>query len=91
MGVNLSYNQAKNESNILLRGLDFNLVKDFNWFLATIYEDTRKNYGENRFVAIGSIDERIYVVIFTPRRNKIHVISLRKANKREVKKYEEKN
>lgn len=91
MGVNLSYNQAKNESNILLRGLDFNLVKDFNWFLATIYEDTRKNYGENRFVAIGSIDERIYVVIFTPRRNKIHVISLRKGNKREVKKYEEKN
>jgi uncharacterized DUF497 family protein len=91
MGVNLSYNQAKNESNILLRGLDFNLVKDFNWFLATIYEDTRKNYGENRFVAIGSIDERIYVVIFTPRGNKIHVISLRKANKREVKKYEEKN
>jgi uncharacterized DUF497 family protein len=91
MGVNLSYNQAKNESNILLRGLDFNLVKDFNWFLATIYEDTRKNYGENRFVAIGSIDESIYVVIFTPRGNKIHVISLRKANKREVKKYEEKN
>jgi uncharacterized DUF497 family protein len=91
MGINLSYNQAKNESNILLRGLDFNLVKDFNWFLATIYEDTRKNYGENRFVAIGSIDERIYVVIFTPRGNKIHVISLRKANKREVKKYEEKN
>jgi len=85
MGINLSYNQAKNESNILLRGLDFNLVKDFNWFLATIYEDTRKNYGENRFVAIGSIDERIYVVIFTPRGNKIHVISLRKANKREVK------
>ena len=91
MGINLSYNQAKNESNILLRGLDFNLVKDFNWFLATIFEDTRKNYGENRFVVIGSIDERIYVVIFTPRGNKIHVISLRKANKREVKKYEEKN
>jgi uncharacterized DUF497 family protein len=91
MGINLSYNQDKNESNILLRGLDFNLVKDFNWFLATIFEDTRKNYGENRFVAIGSIDERIYVVIFTPRGNKIHVISLRKANKREVKKYEEKN
>jgi uncharacterized DUF497 family protein len=45
MGVNLSYNQAKNESNILLRGLDFNLVKDFNWFLATIYEDTRKIMG----------------------------------------------
>jgi uncharacterized DUF497 family protein len=91
MGINLSYDQAKNERNILLRGLDFNLVKGFNWFLATIFEDTRKNYGENRFVAIGSIDGRIYVVIFTPRGNKIHVISLRKANKREVKKYEEKN
>ena len=91
MGINLSYNQAKNERNILLRGLDFNLVIDFNWFLATIYEDTRKNYGESRFVAIGSINGRIYVVIFTPRGNKIHVISLRKANKREVKKYEEKN
>jgi hypothetical protein len=89
--INLSFDSLKNERNILIRGLDFNLVGDFDWSTALINEDVRKDYGENRYVAIGFIRERIFVVIFTPRANYIQVISLREANKREVKFYEEKN
>jgi uncharacterized DUF497 family protein len=51
-------------------------------------EDLRKDYGEPRFQALGLIKNRLYTMVFTPRANKVHVISLREAKKREVKRYE---
>jgi hypothetical protein len=38
--------------------------------------------------ALALIGDRLHMMVFTPRANKAHVISLRKANKREVKRYE---
>ena len=55
---------------------------------ARIVEDLRKDYGERRFQALGLIGDRLHLMVFTPRANKAHVISLRRANKREVKRYE---
>jgi uncharacterized DUF497 family protein len=46
-------------------------------------EDLRKDYGERRFQALGLIGDRLHMMVFTPRANKAHVISLRKPNKRE--------
>jgi uncharacterized DUF497 family protein len=51
-------------------------------------EDLHKAYGERRFQALGLIGERSYMLVFTPRDGKVHMISLRKANKREVRQYE---
>jgi uncharacterized DUF497 family protein len=44
---------------------------------------------EARFQALGEIDGRVYMLVFTPRGGDVHVISLRKANRREIKRYEE--
>ncbi len=52
-----------------------------------IIEDVRKDYGEHRFRVLGSIEDRLYAVVFTPRGDAVHVISFRKANSREVKRY----
>jgi uncharacterized DUF497 family protein len=60
----------------------------FEWVSALIVEDLRRDYGERRFQALGLIENRLHMMLFTPRANKAHVISLRKANKREVKRYE---
>ena len=87
--MEITFDQAKNERNITDRGLAFTMVQELDWSSATISEDLRKNYGERRYIAIGLIEERVYVVIFTPREGRFHVISLRKANKREVKRYEQ--
>ncbi len=84
----ITYDPDKNERNIVLRGISFDLAADFDWSSALIVEDTRKDYGEPRFQALGSIEERLHLLVFTPRAVDIHVISLRKANKREVKRYE---
>jgi uncharacterized protein len=87
--TNISFDPAKNEANIQLRQLAFTLVEELDWSSALIVEDERKDYGEKRFQVLGFIADRLHAVVFTPRRGKIHVISLRKANVREVKQYEQ--
>lgn len=52
--------------------------------------DDRFNYSEERWVALGLIDNRLHVLTYTIRGENIRLISLRKANKRESEYYEEK-
>jgi len=86
--MDISFDSAKSEKNLLARGISFELAAGFEWNSALLVEDLRKDYGERRFQALGLIGNRLHVMVFTPRANKAHVISLRKANKREVKRYE---
>jgi uncharacterized protein len=86
--VDISFDASKNERNIALRGISFELAMAFEWDGALIVEDVRRDYGESRFQALGRIDGRLHMLVFTPRKGKTHVISLRKANEREVKRYE---
>ncbi len=89
--VAISFDPAKNAANIRERGLPFSLANDeFDWASAKVIEDTRRDYGERRFRALGYIGARLHAVIFTPRATGMHVISLRKANRREAKRYAEK-
>jgi hypothetical protein len=86
--MHISFDSAKSEKNLLARGISFELAAEFEWDSALIVEDLRKDYGERRFQALGLIGDRLHMMVFTPRAQKAHVISLRKANKREVKRYE---
>jgi uncharacterized DUF497 family protein len=86
--VNISFDAAKSEKNVLVRGIPFERATEFAWNGALVIEDLREDYGERRFQALGLIGDRLHMMVFTPRANKAHVISLRKANKREVKRYE---
>lgn len=54
-----------------------------------VQADTRHSYGEDRYRLIGKIEERLFVVVYTPRHDVIRIISARKANQREVKHYED--
>ena len=78
----------KEDRNLAERGLSFDLAEHLDWATALIWEDTRKDYGERRYCVLGFIEARLHSVVFTPRAGKPRVISLRKANKREVKRYE---
>jgi uncharacterized DUF497 family protein len=51
--------------------------------------DTRHHYGEERRITVGTIEGRVYVVAYTQRRAVLRLISARKANDRETKKYYE--
>ena len=88
--MEISFDPVKSERNVTDRGLPFTLLEQLDWSGAVIEEDVRKNYGERRYLALGMIGDRLHAVVFTPRADKVHVISLRKANQREVKDYEQK-
>lgn len=86
--MSISYDPIKNARNIAIRGVSFERVRDFDWSIAWVVEDKRRDYGERRFQALGMIETRLFMLVFTPREGKVHVISLRKANTREIKHYE---
>jgi len=81
--------EAKRAANRTVHGIDFTTAERFGWDTATVAPDARHNYGEDRFVALGRIDARIHVLVFTLRGGLVRIISLRKANRREVRRYEE--
>ena len=87
--TSISFDPAKSQKNEVERGLPFWLVASMAWDSALIEMDTRKDYGENRYRVLGLIDGRLHAMVFTPRADKVHVISLRKANAREVRTYEQ--
>jgi uncharacterized protein len=53
-----------------------------------VEHDQRWDYGEERFRALGVVDKKVFVVVFTRRLRAIRIISARRANSREVKRYE---
>lgn len=73
--------------NLAIHKVHFSLVEQFDWTSAAIESDTRKNYGEPRFIAYGLIENRLHCLVFTPRGQHVRIISLRKANRREVNRY----
>jgi uncharacterized protein len=73
------------------RGLSFERVTDLDWSTAVIVEDARHDYGEPRLLVMARLDDRLDVAVVTPRGQDLHVISFRKANKREVRQYGKKD
>lgn len=86
--MEIEFDPEKNARNIELRGISFEKAALFEWDSAAIIPDTRMDYGEPRYRAFGLIENRLHALVFTPREATIRVISLRKANRREVLRYE---
>ena len=80
------WDDNKNETNREKHNVGFEVMADFEWETAVIIPDTR--HSEPRWFAIGWIGARLYAVAYTERNDNVRVISLRKANPRERKRYE---
>ena len=87
--MNIEFDSAKNIKNIAERHLSFERAADFDFDTAVTKQDNRKRYPEARFVALGFLETRLHVLCFTPVHNGIRVISFRKANRREIRDYEQ--
>lgn len=87
--MEIEYDPDKNQRNIKRRSLSFDLVEQFEWETALIWEDDRYDYGETRYCALGYVGDRIYHLVFAYRADIVRIISLRKANRREVNRYAE--
>ena len=89
--MKLSYDSAKNDSNIQKHGLSLAEARMLEWVTALEWIDARKNYGEERRAALALIKQRLYFVVYVELKMGKRIISLRKANVREVEKYEKEN
>ena len=87
--MDIEFDNAKRTKTLAERGVDFADVAALDWDTALTVEDVRNSYGEQRFVTLGLIHNRLCVVAWTPRGKALRVISLRKANARERKRYEQ--
>lgn len=87
MLMDIVYDAAKSESNTVKHGISLAEATRFEWDDALVWNDERKSYGEVRLCALGYIDLRLYYIVYVLRDNTRRIISLRKANSREVKRY----
>lgn len=84
------WDENKRIANLERHKIDFIEANDFEWDSAIETIDDRYDYGEVRWVTIGFINKKLYVMVYSIRGDKIRIISLRKANRRESNYYEKK-
>lgn len=85
----ISFDPVKDRSNVQKHGVSLSLAAAIDWSSARTIPDTRRDYGEIREIGYAIIENRLYCVVYTQRQDRRHVISLRKANAREVRNYVE--
>lgn len=85
--MRFEFDPAKDAKNVAERGLSLALAPYVFEGLVHVVDDDRKDYGERRQIAYGLIRERLFVCVFADRGETRRIISLRKANSREVAAY----
>ena len=83
--MRITFDPAKRDRTLADRGLNFEDAPKVFAGVTLDLEDTRKDYGETRFICFGYLDGRMVVVGYTPRDSGRHIFSMRKANEREQK------
>ena len=82
------YDSDKDAENLATGRLSFEMVRQFDFATAFFWMDTCKDYGEIRWSGLGFVGRRLHALVFSETETSIRVISFRKANKREIKRYE---
>ena len=78
---------AKRAATIMSRDIDFLDAEHVFAGRTLTVQDTRRVYGEPRFQTVGFLSGRMVMVVWTPRGNARHVMSMRKCNAKERKTY----
>lgn len=86
--MKIEFDPDKDAINRQKHGLSLADAERMDLGTAAIDADLRFAYGEGRFQALGLIGERLHMLVFTMRGDVLRAISLRKANPREVRRYE---
>ena len=89
--MKLTFDPKKDSANVAKHGVSLAMAEDLEWDTLQCKADTRRDYGEPRQIGYVIEDDRLYCVVFVDRPadapTERRVISLRKANQREVASY----
>lgn len=85
----ISYDPVKNAANVAAGRPSFDEAEKFEFETAVFAIDARRDYGEERIVALGTVMGRLHALVYVKADRGIRVISFRKANDREIRRYDE--
>jgi uncharacterized DUF497 family protein len=85
--MQIEFDPAKDASNQIKHGLSLGVAVELDWESALVWVDDRFEYKELRMIALAPQTETLYFVAFVDREPARRIISLRRANRREVKHY----
>ena len=87
--MQIEFDPAKDAANQIKHGVSLAMASELDWEAALVWIDARFEYNETRMVALAPKTEILYCVAFVDRSGVRRIISLRRANRREVKHYVE--
>ena len=85
--MRITYHAAKRIRTLAERGLDFADAAQVFESIEYTMPDNRRDYGEVRYQTVGYLGEVMVMVVWTPRDDVRHIISMRKCNEREREKF----
>ncbi len=85
--MKIDFDPEKDAANLEKHGVSLADARRLDWDEMIWWPDTRRNYGEDRCVGVAPIGNRLFVVVYVDRNPARRIISLRKANEREVRLY----
>jgi uncharacterized protein len=78
----------KSRENYFKHGIVLEFAQQLEWAKKVVWADDRHNYNEARMSGLVPLESKIYAVAYVLRAESTRMISLRKANNREMKRYE---
>lgn len=88
--MEFAWDEAKCRANFAKHGIDFRDAEQVFEGITITAEDNRKDYGEKRYISLGRLAGIVVVIVYTERSEKFRIISMRNANQKERRAYEEK-
>ena len=85
--MRIEFDPAKDAANQAKHGVSLALAVELDWDAALVWVDARFEYAELRMIALAPKTEILYYVAFVERGAARRIISLRRANRREVRHY----
>ena len=85
--MDIEFDPAKRALVLARRGLDFASAAELFAGRHASAPDERRDYGEPRFISVGTLAGRVVVIVWTPRGKARRVISMRYAHAREARRW----
>lgn len=79
----IGWDERKRRTNLKKHGFDFVDAEEIFTDVTFTYEDDRLSYGEQRLVTLGLLRGVVVSIVHTEQNDHLHIISMRKATKRE--------
>ena len=85
----MEFDSRKDAANLAKHGVSLAEAARLDWDTLWAIDDRRRLYGEHRMIGYALLADRLFCVVFTDRGSTRRIISLRKANNREIARYAE--